>query len=56
MTLAAVFRGSHPLVFVILGLMLISAAAFVIALPFGLFTAGGSAFFYEWRSGAERRR
>lgn len=49
-------RDSLPLVLVVMGLILISAAAFVIALALGLFTAGAGCFLLEWHLEAERRR
>ena len=40
----------------LLACILVSAAAFVVALPLGLVTAGVGALFMEWRIDAERTR
>lgn len=43
-----------PYVLPVFGCILVSAAAFVVALPLGLLVAGIGAFFMEWRIDAER--
>lgn len=45
-----------PYLLPVVGCILISAAAFVVALPLGLVVAGVGAFFMEWRIDAERTK
>lgn len=44
-----------PFVLPVLACILISASAFAVALPLGLFVSGIAVFFVEWRIGAERQ-
>lgn len=55
MTLFLVVRAALPFVLPVSGCILISASAFVVALPLGLLVSGIAVFFIEWRMSAERQ-